>query len=34
LIHPNHLGTRFQVLLQARNVPSDLTGVRFARPGA
>lgn len=33
LTHPEHLGARFQVLLQAKNAPEGLDGLRFARPG-
>jgi SAM-dependent MidA family methyltransferase len=33
LTHPGHLGTRFQVLMQARDAPGELDGLRFARPG-
>ena len=33
LTHPEHLGARFQVLLQAKNAPGGLDGLRFARPG-
>ena len=31
LTHPNHLGTRFHALLQAKNAPADIDGLRFAR---
>ncbi len=31
LTHPNHLGTRFQVLLQAQDAPHDLDGLRYSR---
>jgi SAM-dependent MidA family methyltransferase len=34
LTHPDYLGARFQVLLQAREAPRDLAGLRYARPGA
>jgi SAM-dependent MidA family methyltransferase len=33
LTHPEYLGTRFQVLLQAKNAPGSLAGLRYARPG-
>jgi SAM-dependent MidA family methyltransferase len=33
LTHPEHLGSRFQVLLQAKDAPASLDGLRFARPG-
>ncbi len=33
LTHPGHLGSRFQVLVQARNAPGRLDGLLFARPG-
>jgi SAM-dependent MidA family methyltransferase len=33
LIHPDFLGSRFQVLIQAKNAPGELDGLRFARPG-
>jgi SAM-dependent MidA family methyltransferase len=33
LIHPEHLGARFQVLLQARDAPDRLAGLRYARGG-
>lgn len=33
LTHPDYLGTRFQVLLQAKNAPGSLAGLRYARPG-
>jgi SAM-dependent MidA family methyltransferase len=33
LTHPEHLGSRFQVLAQAKNAPGTLDGLRFARPG-
>jgi SAM-dependent MidA family methyltransferase len=33
LTHPEHLGTRFHVLVQAKNAPAGLDGLRFARPG-
>jgi SAM-dependent MidA family methyltransferase len=33
LTHPEHFGARFQVLLQAKNAPGSLDGLRFARPG-
>jgi len=32
LTHPEYLGTRFQILLQARDAPASLDGLRFARP--
>ena len=34
LIHPEHLGTRFQALLQAKDAPPDLTCLRYARPNS
>ena len=33
LTHPNHFGSRFQVLVQGKNVPGGLEGLRFARAG-
>jgi SAM-dependent MidA family methyltransferase len=33
LTHPDHLGATFYALLQARNAPAELDGLRFARPG-
>jgi len=33
LTHPEHLGADFFALLQAKNAPSNLDGLRFARPG-
>jgi SAM-dependent MidA family methyltransferase len=33
LTHPEHLGTRFQVLVQAKDAPGGLDGLRFARAG-
>ncbi len=33
LTHPEHFGTRFQVLVQARDAPAGLHGLAFARPG-
>ncbi|MCE0484659.1 MAG: SAM-dependent methyltransferase [Methylacidiphilales bacterium] len=33
LTHPEHLGTTFQVLVQAKDAPAALDGLRFARPG-
>ncbi|HUB67150.1 MAG TPA: SAM-dependent methyltransferase [Candidatus Methylacidiphilales bacterium] len=33
LTHPEYLGTRFHALLQAKNAPRTLDGLRFARPG-
>ena len=33
LTHPEHMGTRFHVLVQAKNAPGDLDGLRFARAG-
>jgi len=33
LTHPEYLGTRFQILLQAKNVEASVEGLRFARPG-
>ncbi len=32
LTHPGHLGLRFQVLLQAKNVSPKIDGLRFSRP--
>ena len=34
LTHPNHLGARFHALLQAKDAPSGLDGLRFARSTA
>jgi SAM-dependent MidA family methyltransferase len=31
LTHPGHLGSRFQVLVQARYAPAELDGLRYAR---
>ena len=31
LTHPNHLGARFHALLQAKDAPGGLTGLRYAR---
>jgi SAM-dependent MidA family methyltransferase len=33
LTHPEHLGANFFALTQARNAPSNLDGLRYARPG-
>jgi SAM-dependent MidA family methyltransferase len=33
LTHPEHLGADFYALLQAKNAPANLDGLRFARPG-
>ena len=33
LIHPDFLGGRFQVLLQAKDAADQLAGLRYARPG-
>jgi len=33
LTHPEHLGANFFALLQGKNAPSTLDGLRFARPG-
>jgi SAM-dependent MidA family methyltransferase len=33
LTHPEHFGTRFHALLQAKDAPADLDGLRFSRPG-
>lgn len=33
LTHPEHLGTRFQVLVQAKDAPEGLECMRFARAG-
>jgi SAM-dependent MidA family methyltransferase len=32
LIHPNHFGSRFQVLVQGRDAPSALDGLKYGRP--
>ena len=32
LTHPGHLGSRFQVLVQAKDAPGGLDGLRYARP--
>jgi len=32
LTHPNYLGARFQALLQAKDAPAELDGLRFSRP--
>ncbi|MCE0496448.1 MAG: SAM-dependent methyltransferase [Methylacidiphilales bacterium] len=32
LTHPNHLGARFHALLQAKDAPANLDGLRFSRP--
>jgi SAM-dependent MidA family methyltransferase len=32
LTHPQHLGSKFFALVQARNAPAGLDGLRFARP--
>jgi SAM-dependent MidA family methyltransferase len=32
LTHPEHLGARFHALLQAKDAPSNLAGLRHARP--
>jgi SAM-dependent MidA family methyltransferase len=34
LTHPNHLGTRFQVLVQGKDAPADLSGLRYGGSGA
>src|SRR5262249_40368567 len=31
LTHPEHLGTRFHALVQAKEAPAELDGLRFAR---
>ena len=33
LTHPNHLGTSFQVLIQGRNAPATLSGLRYGGNG-
>ena len=33
LTHPEHLGANFHALIQARNAPAKLDGLRFVRPG-
>jgi len=33
LTHPEHLGERFKVLIQARDAPAGLSGLRFNRGG-
>lgn len=33
LTHPEHLGASFQVLVQGKDAPVELDGLRFARPG-
>ena len=33
LTHPDHLGMRFKALVQAKNAPGGLAGLRFARAG-
>jgi SAM-dependent MidA family methyltransferase len=33
LTHPDHLGATFYALVQAKNAPANLEGLRFARPG-
>ena len=33
LTHPEHMGTRFHVLVQGKDAPRGLDGLRFARPG-
>jgi SAM-dependent MidA family methyltransferase len=33
LTHPEHLGTRFRVLVQGKDALDQLSGLRFARPG-
>lgn len=33
LTHPNHLGAKFHALVQAKNAPVELDGLRFARQG-
>jgi SAM-dependent MidA family methyltransferase len=32
LIHPDYLGARFQVLVQARDAPATLDGLKYGRP--
>jgi hypothetical protein len=33
LTHPDHLGVDFFALLQAKNAPANLDGLRFSRTG-
>jgi SAM-dependent MidA family methyltransferase len=33
LTHPDHLGANFFALVQAKDVPANLDGLRYARPG-
>jgi hypothetical protein len=33
LTHPHHLGATFHALVQAKDAPRELDGLRFARPG-
>ena len=33
LTHPEHLGANFFALVQAKNAPANMDGLRFARPG-
>jgi SAM-dependent MidA family methyltransferase len=33
LTHPEHFGARFHALVQAKNAPDGIDGLRFARPG-
>jgi hypothetical protein len=33
LTHPEYLGSTFQVLVQGKNAPAQLDGLRFARAG-
>ncbi len=33
LTHPDHLGANFFALLQAKDAPATLDGLRYARPG-
>jgi SAM-dependent MidA family methyltransferase len=33
LTHPEHLGANFHALLQAKDAPANLDGLRFVRPG-
>jgi hypothetical protein len=33
LTHPHHLGVTFHALVQAKDAPAELDGLRFARPG-
>jgi hypothetical protein len=33
LTHPDHLGADFFALLQVKDAPANLDGLRYARPG-